>query len=124
MLSKPTANGSQYGRDIARRISKTAPHWSGRRLRASKDELSMPLSLYERAIRSARANGFVQNEALAYEFAARFYAARGLETFADAYLRNARNCYDRWGAQGKVKQLDEDHPRLRRGSISHPFDHD
>ena len=79
------------------------------------------IELYEQAIRSARANGFVQNEALAYEFAARFYAARGLETFADAYLRNARNCYDRWGAHGKVKQLDERHPRLREGRISRPF---
>src|SRR5207302_5730349 len=29
-----------------------------------------------------------------------------------AYLRSARNCYDRWGALGKVKQLDERYPRL------------
>jgi hypothetical protein len=35
------------------------------------------------------------------------------ETFAHTYLRNARNCYDRWGALGKVKQLDERYPRLR-----------
>ena len=46
--------------------------------------------LYERAIRAARANGFVQNEATAFEVAAQFYAARGFETIADAYLRNAR----------------------------------
>ena len=39
----------------------------------------MPCDLYERAIASARANGFVHNEALAYELAARFYAARGFE---------------------------------------------
>jgi PAS domain S-box-containing protein len=71
------------------------------------------IELYEHAIRSARANGFVNNEALAYEVAARFYATRGFETFADAYLRNARNCYDRWGAHGKVRQLDERYPRLR-----------
>ena len=45
--------------------------------------------------------------------AARFYAARGFETIAHTYLRNARNCYDRWGAIGKVKQLDERYPRLR-----------
>ena len=38
--------------------------------------------LYEQAIQSARENGFVQNEALAHEVAARFYAARGFETFA------------------------------------------
>ena len=35
--------------------------------------------LYEHAIRSAHANGFVHNEALANEFAARFYAARGFD---------------------------------------------
>ena len=35
-----------------------------------------------------------------------------------AYLRNARNCYDRWGAHGKVKQLDERYPRLREERAS------
>ena len=40
--------------------------------------------LYEQAIRSAHANGFVHNEAIAYELAARFYAARGFEDFANA----------------------------------------
>jgi PAS domain S-box-containing protein len=78
------------------------------------------IELYEQAIRSARTNGFVNNEALAYEVAARFYAARGLDTFADAYLRNARNCYARWGADGKVRQLDELHPRLREGRTPAP----
>lgn len=68
--------------------------------------------LYEQAIQSARQFGFVQNEGLAYELAARFYAACGFETMAHACLRNARNCYDRWGALGKVKQLDERYPQL------------
>ena len=43
---------------------------------------------------------------LANELAARFYAARGFETIAHAYLRKARSCYLRWGADGKVRQLD------------------
>ena len=34
------------------------------------------------------------------------------ETIAHAYLRNARYCYLRWGADGKVKQLDLLHPQL------------
>ena len=70
--------------------------------------------LYEQAIRSARANGFVHNEALAYELAAQFYAARGFEDFAHVYLRNARDGYLRWGADGKVRQLDELYPHLRQ----------
>jgi hypothetical protein len=40
------------------------------------------MDLYERAIAAARANGFAQNEALVYELAARFYAARGFEEVA------------------------------------------
>ena len=40
------------------------------------------MNLYEQAIRSAQANGFVHNEALANELAARFYAARGFEQIA------------------------------------------
>src|SRR5271166_5184861 len=69
--------------------------------------------LYEQAIRSAHANGFVHNEALANELAARFYEARGFEKIAHGYLRDARYCYLRWGADGKVRQLDELHPHLR-----------
>jgi PAS domain S-box-containing protein len=71
------------------------------------------MQLYEQAIQSAHENGFVQNEGLTHEVAARFYAARGFEAIAHMYLRNARNCYDRWGALGKVKQLDERYPRLQ-----------
>src|SRR6202043_3279166 len=71
------------------------------------------MHLYEQAIRSARANGFVHNEALANELAARFYAARGFERIAQTYLRDARYLYLRWGADGKVRQLDELYPHLR-----------
>ena len=70
------------------------------------------MRLYEQAIRSAHDHGFVQTEGVAYEVAARFYAARSLKTSADAHLRNARYCYLRWGADGKVKQLDQLYPRL------------
>jgi predicted ATPase/signal transduction histidine kinase/CheY-like chemotaxis protein len=69
--------------------------------------------LYEEAIRLAREHGFIQNEAIAGELAARFYSGRGFETIARAYLRNARYCYLRWGADGKVRQLDESYPHLR-----------
>jgi PAS domain S-box-containing protein len=69
--------------------------------------------LYEQAIRSAHSNGFVHNEAIVYEIAARFYAARGFQKFADAYLLEARYCYQRWGADGKVRQLDQLYPHLR-----------
>ena len=69
--------------------------------------------LYEEAIRLARKHGFVQNEAIANELAARFYAVRGSETIANESLRAARNCYLQWGAEGKVRQLEQLHPQLR-----------
>ena len=87
--------------------------------------------LYERAIRSARANEFVHNEALAHELAARFYAARGFEDIARMYLREARQDYLRWGADGKVRHLEGSFPHLReeqplagpRGTIGTPVEH-
>jgi len=89
------------------------------------------MHLYEQAIALARKNGFVHDEAIANESAARFHASRGLETIAHAYLRNARYCYIRWGADGKVAQLDESYPVLRQepsaapasGTIGAPVDH-
>ena len=69
--------------------------------------------LYEQAINSARDNGFVHNEAMAYERAAGFYRARGFNRIADLYLHNARHGYLRWGAGGKVRQLEATYPQLR-----------
>jgi PAS domain S-box-containing protein len=69
--------------------------------------------LYELAIRSAHANGFVHNEALANEIAGRFYAMHGFEKIARIYLRDARDGYFLWGADGKVRQLEQLHPYLR-----------
>ena len=72
------------------------------------------MDLYEEAIRSARAAGFVHIEALSFELAARFYAARGFETIASSHRREARAAYLRWGAHGKVRQLEQLHPWLRQ----------
>jgi len=71
------------------------------------------MRLYEQAIHSARDNGFVHNEAISYERAYAFYRARGFDQIADVYLRNAHFCYLRWGADGKVRQLEEMYPQLR-----------
>ena len=70
------------------------------------------MRLYEQALRATKANGFVQDEALAYELTARFYLAQGLEAFGRDSLREARACYARWGATGKVEWLARHYPRL------------
>jgi PAS domain S-box-containing protein len=71
------------------------------------------MRLYEQSIESAHANEFVQNEAIGYERAGRFYDQRGFGRIARTYLSEARCCYVRWGADRKIRQLDEEYPALR-----------
>ena len=78
--------------------------------------------LYEKAIGLAREQRFVHIEATGNELAARFHHGRGYSTIANAYLRAARGCYLRWGALGKVAQLDERHPGLEE-PIATPLEH-
>jgi PAS domain S-box-containing protein len=69
--------------------------------------------LYDVAVRTARDNGFVHLQALAAELAGHFHAARDFDTIARAYLREASQAYQLWGADGKVRQLAALHPHLR-----------
>jgi predicted ATPase/signal transduction histidine kinase len=78
------------------------------------------MRLYEEAIRAARENGFVQNEGIANELAAQFYLKRGIEKVAHSYLRDARYCFLRWGALGKVRQLDERYPAIKEQAAVRP----
>jgi PAS domain S-box-containing protein len=78
------------------------------------------MRLYEQAIQSAREHGFVQNEAVAHELAAGFYLARGSTTAARAHVKDARSCFARWGALGKVQQLDQRYPRPREKTAPSP----
>jgi hypothetical protein len=47
----------------------------------------------------------------------RFYKGRGFEKIGRLYLQNARNGYVRWGAEGKVRQLERLHPHLREHPV-------
>ncbi|WP_437814615.1 AAA family ATPase [Sorangium sp. So ce1078] len=70
------------------------------------------MRLYERAISAAREGGFVHDEGVCAEIAARFYMARGATTAGLGYLRVARACYARWGAALLVDRLDQRYPEL------------
>jgi predicted ATPase/signal transduction histidine kinase len=85
---------------------------AGAELARVRGEVEPAIELYERAVRAAREHGFVQNEAIAYETAARFHRARGQALVADAYVREAHTRYVRWGAEGKARQLRAAHPEL------------
>ncbi|MBH8577437.1 AAA family ATPase [Nostocaceae cyanobacterium CENA369] len=67
---------------------------------------------YEQAIQGAKDNDYLQEEALAYELAAKHYLARGREKFAQTYMKEAHYCYKRWGAMAKVKDLETRYPQL------------
>ena len=81
--------------------------------------------LYEQAIRSARDNAFVQNEALAYELAARFYAARGFEQIAHRLSAQRPPRVSSLGSrrQGAATRAASSAPPGERAS-SRPDDHD
>ncbi|MEH2252205.1 AAA family ATPase [Nostoc sp.] len=67
---------------------------------------------YEQAIQGARENRYIQEEALAYELAAKHYLARGREKFAQIYMKEAHYCYERWGATAKVRDLETRYPQF------------
>jgi len=71
------------------------------------------LRLYECAITGAASGGFVQHEAVANETAAHFYLDLGIVSTAEFHLRAAHSAYSRWGADGKVEELERKFPALR-----------
>jgi predicted ATPase/signal transduction histidine kinase len=85
---------------------------TGAELARLRGEADQAAQRYEQAIGTARAHGFVQIEAIAYEVAARFHRAYGRVLIADAYVREAHVRYVRWGADGKARQLRRAHPEL------------
>jgi PAS domain S-box-containing protein len=68
---------------------------------------SRAMDLYEKAIEGARMYGYHQDEALANELAAKFYLGRGRGQRAAVYLKEARDCYEKWGAHAKVRSLEQ-----------------
>ncbi|MER3432857.1 MAG: serine/threonine protein kinase [Leptolyngbya sp. ERB_1_1] len=73
---------------------------------------------YDRAISGATTQGYLQEAAIANERAAEFYFSINKDKVAQAYLSGAYDGYVRWGAIAKVRQLEQQHPKLlaQRGS--------
>ncbi|MDB9333446.1 ATP-binding protein [Nodularia spumigena CS-590/01] len=70
------------------------------------------MEYYENAIAQAQKNGYLQEEALAYELAGVFYQALGRELIHQTYITKAYYTYIRWGAIAKVKHLESKYPFL------------
>ncbi|BAY78129.1 multi-sensor signal transduction histidine kinase [Nostoc linckia NIES-25] len=67
---------------------------------------------YDRAISLAKANSYIQEEALANELAAKFYRGWGKAKVAAGYMQEAYYCYAKWGAKAKVADLEKRYPQL------------
>jgi len=70
------------------------------------------IELYDLAIAGAKANEYLQEEALANELAAKFYLDWGKEKIAATYMTDAYYCYARWEAKAKTDQLEAKYPQL------------
>ncbi len=69
---------------------------------------------FERAIALAREHGFVHHEAIILEVAGRYWEGCGYRAFAETYRAQARDAYRRWGADGKVHELETRFPEIRK----------
>ncbi|MEM7554242.1 MAG: ATP-binding protein, partial [Cyanobacteria bacterium P01_A01_bin.84] len=72
---------------------------------------------YEKAIAGAKEYAYINEESLANELAARFYLAWGKKAIAQTYLTDAYYAYIRWGANAKVKHLEQRYPQLMNGIL-------
>ncbi|TAG91503.1 MAG: GAF domain-containing protein [Oscillatoriales cyanobacterium] len=70
------------------------------------------MDLYDRAIKLAKENEYINEEALANELAAKFYLTWGKDKIAQVYLIDAYYGYARWGAKAKVEHLEKRYPEL------------
>ena len=70
------------------------------------------IELYDLAIAGAKANKYLQEEALANELTAKFYLDWDKPKIAAVYLKEAYYCYQRWGAKAKTKDLERHYPEL------------
>ncbi len=80
------------------------------------------IRMYDKAIRGAKENRFMQEEALSHELAAQIYIdIEDIDTAAEHILK-AHDIYREWGAHAKVKQLEKEYPHFFYSQIEHHID--
>jgi predicted ATPase/signal transduction histidine kinase len=72
------------------------------------------MKYYDRAIAGAKENGYIQEEAIANELAAKFYLQWGNDKIAAVYIGDAYYAFARWGAKAKVEDLETRYPEMLR----------
>ncbi|PSB03898.1 diguanylate cyclase domain-containing protein [Merismopedia glauca] len=87
------------------------------RCRVLKQELKA-MNYYDRAITLAKENEYLNDEALAYELATKFYLAQGKDLIAQAYFQESYYGYLKWGATAKVADLKQKYAQLIATSVA------
>lgn len=72
--------------------------------RLKQDERSI-LPFYDQSIHYAEKHGFLQDAAICYESAAKYFAAKGFTKIANAYLAESCNMYLKWGSRAKAQHM-------------------
>jgi len=70
------------------------------------------IQCYDRAINLSKTNEFTQEEGIANELTAIFYLSENKANIAKVYLKQAYYCYEKWGAQAKLKVFIEQYSQF------------
>ncbi len=71
---------------------------------------------YDKAIAEAEQNEYINELALAYELAGKFYLGQNLAKIAQVYLHDAYYAYQKWGAKAKLADLEKIYPQFFKSS--------
>jgi predicted ATPase/class 3 adenylate cyclase len=75
---------------------------------------------YHKAIRLSAESGYLPEEALANELAARFYLEKEQPQFATVCVQDAYYGYLRWGALARAKDLEAQYPHILAPAVTAP----
>lgn len=92
------------------------------RCRVSGDKANA-MDHYDQAIAFAKANKFIQEEAIAHELAAQFYLLWNKGKVAQSYVIDAYYAYSRWGSASKVADLERRYPNLLEATLAKKQQH-
>lgn len=111
----------QIKKDISvlRKFEKISPQYNAHKvllLQAEyfnlKGESGQAKIFYDKALTAATENGRVNDLALCWERAGQFFINTKQDLLATFYLQNAYRAYKRWGAEAKLKQMENRYPQL------------
>jgi PAS domain S-box-containing protein len=85
-----------------------------------RGERAEAIEYYDRAIVGAKENGYIQEESLANELAAKFYLDWGKEKIAASYMQAAYYGYAHWGAKAKTDDLETRYSQLLQPIFNQP----